>query len=376
MKIGIIVSSPLTVKAFLSDQINALSEKYQVCLILNLKNGDSTSWLNRKVEVVASPIVRNISVLCDLHALLYLFVLFSRRKFEVIHSVTPKAGLLAMLAGRLAGIPVRIHTFTGQVWATQSGISRMLLKSLDKLLATCATHVLVDSQSQKAFLIREKVVTPAKASVLANGSICGVDTTRFRPDLLIRAKVRNSLNIPEDATVFGYVGRIKRDKGVLDLATAFSHLCRANTNAYLLIVGPDEENLKPEIERLCEACIDRIRFVGWTGSPEQYMTCADVFCLPSYREGFGNVIIEAAACEVPSLASRIYGVTDAIVEGVTGVLHEPGNVEDLAREMARAAGNPIWRATMGRNARKRAQEKFAANSVTAAVLEYYRDVLG
>lgn len=376
MRIAIIVSSPSTVKAFLSDQIDALSGSYQVCLVLNLEKGDSIPDLNPKVEVVAAPIVRDISVLRDLHALLFLVALFSRRKLDAIHSVTPKAGLLAMLAGMLARVPVRIHTFTGQVWATRAGLSRMLLKSLDRLLATCATHVLVDSHSQKEFLLRERVVTPQKASVLAEGSISGVDTTRFRPDLLLRKKVRTSLNIPQDATVFLYVGRLKRDKGVLDLAAAFSQLCRENSNAYLLVVGPDEEALRPQIKGRCNSCIGRLRFVDWTRTPEQYMASADVFCLPSYREGFGSVVIEAAACEVPSLASRIYGLKDAVVDGVTGVMHEPGNVEELARGMARAAENPAWRAAMGRDARVRAQEQFAADTVTAALLQYYRDVLG
>jgi glycosyltransferase involved in cell wall biosynthesis len=375
-RIAIIVSSPITAKAFLTEQINALSGSYQVCLVLNLKKGDSIPNLNPKVEVVAAPIVRNISVLRDLHALLFLVALFSRRKFDAVHSVSPKAGLLAMLAGKLARVPVRIHTFTGQVWATRAGFSRMLLKNLDRLLVACATHVLVDSHSQKEFLLRERVVTPGKASVLAEGSISGVDTTRFRPDLLVRKKVRSSLNIPQDATVFVYVGRLKRDKGVLDLAAAFLQLCRANTNAYLLVVGPDEENLRPQIESRCDSCIGRLRFVDWTRTPEQYMASADVLCLPSYREGFGSVVIEAAACEVPSLASRIYGVTDAVVEGVTGVLHEPGNVEDLACGMARVVENPARWAAMGRAARVRAEKQFAADTLTAAVLQYYRNVLG
>jgi len=328
------------------------------------------------IDVLYAPLVRNVSPIKDLACLFILLALFRRRKFDAIHSVTPKAGLLAMLAGRLARIPVRIHTFTGQVWATRAGLSRMLLKNLDRLLVACATHVLVDSHSQKEFLPRERVVTPRKASVLAEGSISGADTTRFRPDLLLRKKVRSSLNITQDATVFVYVGRLKRDKGVLDLAAAFSQLCRANTNAYLLVVGPDEENLRPQIESRCDSCIGRLRFVDWTQTPEQYMASADVLCLPSYREGFGSVVIEAAACEVPSLASRIYGVTDAAVEGVTGVLHEPGNVEDLACGMARAVENPARRAAMGRAARVRAQKQFAADTLTAAVLQYYRNVLG
>jgi len=160
-RICIVVSSPGTVKAFLRDQIDALGRRYQVCLVLNIAKGDSLPDLDAKVEVVAAPIARNISVFRDLRAFLFLVALFSRRRFDAIHSVTPKAGLLAALAGATARIPVRIHTFTGQVWATRSGPARHALQAADKALARLATHVLVDSPSQCDFLLREHDVRPA-----------------------------------------------------------------------------------------------------------------------------------------------------------------------------------------------------------------------
>ena len=375
-KIAIIVSSPGTVKAFLTDQIEALSGRYQVCLILNIAKGDSLPDLNAKVEVVAAPIVRNISLFRDLHALLFLVALFSRKRFYAIHSVTPKAGLLAALAGAIARIPVRIHTFTGQVWATRSGLARHMLKTADKALARMATHVLVDSPSQRDFLVRGRVVSAEKSRVLANGSICGVDRFRFRPDSELRKRIRQREGIAEETVVFLYVGRLKVDKGVLDLAQAFARLGMDYGEAWLLIVGPDEEGLRPRIERICSLVASRLRFVGSVTAPQEYMAAADVLCLPSYREGFGSVIIEAASVGIPAVASNIYGITDAIESNVTGLLHAAGDVADLQSRMKQMMDDQESRKRMGVNARLRAGRSYSKELVTSALLDFYVSVVG
>lgn len=375
-RIAIIVSSPGTVRAFLTDQIATLSGRYQVCVILNRKNGDSLPEFNAEVEVVAAPIVRNISVLRDSHAFLFLVALFSRRRFDAIHSVTPKAGLLAALAGTLARIPVRIHTFTGQVWATRSGLARLILKTADKALARMATHVLVDSPSQRDFLVREGVLSEKKCRVLANGSICGVDTFRFRPDSESRKSIRQRESIPEDGVVFLYVGRLKVDKGVLDLAQAFARLGMDPGEAWLLVVGPDEEGLRPRIQKICSSVANRLRLVGLTTAPQEYMAAADVLCLPSYREGFGSVIIEAASVGIPAVASNIYGITDAIEANVTGLLHAAGDVTDLLSKMKQMMDDQESRARMGANARLRAGHSYSKELVTSALLDFYSSVVG
>jgi len=375
-RIGIIVSSPWTVKWFLMDQIEALSRSYEVCVILNLGKGDALPELNAKVEVIAAPIVRNISVLRDLQAVLLLVALFFRKRFDAVHSVTPKAGLIAAMSGAIAGVPVRVHTFTGQVWVTRTGIARRVLKAVDKALARMTTHVLVDSPSQRDFLLREGVVSEKKSRVLANGSISGVDTIRFRPDAELRKKIRQLEGIPEDGVVFLYVGRLKVDKGVLDLAQAFSRVGEFCGKAWLLIVGPDEEGLRPRIESLCSAVGQRLRFVGYTDAPEEYMTASDVLCLPSYREGFGSVIIEAASVGIPAVASKIYGITDAIEPTATGLLYTAGDVADLQSKMKQMMDDPESRAKMGANARLRARHSFSKELVTSALLDFYGSVVG
>ena len=375
-RVAIIVSSPVTVKAFLTDHIAALSRIYQVSVVANIQGDRNPAQFGPGVSFIDAPIVRDISVTGDLRGLLFLINLFAREKFDAVHSITPKAGLLAALAGAITRTPVRIHTFTGQVWATRHGFARLVLKALDKVTANLTTHVLVDSPSQRDFLVREGVLSEGKSRVLANGSICGVDTARFRPDAEWKKEIRQRHGIPDHAVVFLFVGRLKADKGVLDLAQAFSRLKGNGDEAWLLIVGPDEEGLQPRMESLCHAVASRLRFAGHTDAPQEYMAAADVFCLPSYREGFGSVIIEAASAGIPAIASEIYGITDAIEPGFTGLLHPPGNADALQSRMQQLADDPQLREVLGGQARLRAHRRFAKEQVTAALIEFYTSVVG
>ena len=374
-RICFVVASEITVTAFLLDQIRSLASHHEVCVALNTDNPQFLARLGISAEVVAVPIERRIEPLSDLAALVALCRLFRARRFDLIHSVSPKAGLLAMLGGFIARVPRRLHTFTGQVWATRSGIARQALKWLDRLLVALATHILVDSPSQRAFLVAQGVVTTRKSTVLAQGSISGVDVMRFRPDAAARAAVRHELGIAADAVLFLYLGRLNRDKGMLDLAAAYAQLCIRRGDVWLALIGPDEEHLLPEIETRCGAGRSRLSRIGYTDTPERFMAAADVFCLPSYREGFGTVVIEAAACGVPAIASRIYGVTDAVVDGETGMLHAPGDIGALTAAMAQLAADAQLRHTLGAAARARAIADFPMALLTSALLGYYAKIL-
>jgi glycosyltransferase involved in cell wall biosynthesis len=371
--IAIVAASELTVKAFLPNHLAALAQRYRVCVIVNTANAQLLDKLGIAAELIAAPIARPIAPIADLRALAQLTRLFRRRHFDVVHSFTPKAGLIAMLAGRMAGVPRRLHTFTGQVWANRRGPMRGVLKTADRLIANSATHVLADSRSQRDFLVAQGIVHAGKASVLGRGSISGVDPDRFHPDAAKRGQVRAALGIPEAATVFLYLGRLKRDKGVLDLARAFA-LC-SDSQARLLLVGPDEDGLEQQIRGLAGTSAARVHCVPYTDRPQEYFAAADIFCLPSYREGFGTTIVEAAAAGVPAIGSRIYGITDAIVEGETGLLFEAGNVQQLARSMHTLAGDKTLRGCMGEEAMKRAVRDFSSAIVTAALLQYYEQLL-
>jgi len=374
-RVCIVVAAPLTLKAFMLGHLKALTGIAEVTVVADFTAADAAFAWPAELTRVAIPIARPIAPWADLLALLALLRLFRRQRFDLVHSITPKAGLLAMLAARLAGIPLRLHTFTGQVWVTRAGAMRSLLKGADRLIARLATQVLADSASQRAFLIAEGIVAATKSALLAQGSICGVDTARFRPDAAVRERVRHAHGIPPNAVVFLYLGRINRDKGVLDLARAFAEAGSRHPQAHLLLVGPDEGNLRTELLGAAASCAARLHGAGLTDRPEDYFAAADVFCLPSYREGFGTTIIEAAAAGIPAIGSRIYGITDAIVEGETGLLFAAGEVRQLAQSMSALAGDHGLRQRMGKLARERALRDFSSAKVTAALLEYYASLL-
>lgn len=371
-----IVSSPLTVQAFLMPHLAALSQRCDVTVMANTEDFGFLAPLGPRVRGAYMGIERKISPFRDLVCLVRLFREFRVGTFAVVHSVTPKAGFLAMIAARLACVPVRIHWFTGQVWATRSGASRALLRRLDKLTARLATHLLVDSPSQLGFLVTEAVAPRGKMEVLGCGSICGVDPTRFKPNPAARAETRESLGIQLDAMVLLFVGRCTADKGLTDLAVAFEKLCGERDDVFLVIVGPDEQKVIPAMLQLCPRGKERLRRIDYTNTPEHLMAAADVFCLPSYREGFGAVVIEAAAAGVPSVGSRIYGVTDAIQDGVTGLLHKPGDAQELFEKIYTLTQDDNLRRVMGSNARARAIRDFDQHRVTSALVDYYRGVVG
>jgi len=358
------------------NHLAALAHDYDITVMANAADFEFLVPFGPSVRGVPIGIERKISPLRDLVCLYRLACIFQTRGFKAVHSVTPKAGLLAMTAACLMRVPVRIHWFTGQVWATRSGAMRVLLKGLDRLTAALATHLLVDSPSQVDFLVSQGVAPREKMRVLAQGSICGVDTVRFHPDDSARAEVRAKLGLPQEALVFLFVGRCTFDKGLLDLARAFEALCSERDDVYLVIVGPDEEGVFPAMLRLCPRAADRVRRLDYTDVPERVMAAADVFCLPSYREGFGSVVIEAGAAGIPSIGSRIYGVTDAIQDGITGLLHKPHDALDLLAKMRHMVQDPDLRSTMGSRARARAEQEFAQDVVTAALLNYYECMVG
>jgi len=355
--------------------ISMLASKYHLTLITNGMNVDLSSLLNDNVCVVHVGVERKISLWKDFSALLQLHRIFNREHFDVVHSIMPKSGLLAMLAAFFARVPFRIHTFTGQVWANKTGFLRQVLRFLDKLLAKCATSLLADSSSQRKFLIQESVVDESKISVLGNGSICGVDTKRFKMDSGVRHRLRLELHIPDNAIVYLFLGRLNKDKGIQDLANAFASMAEDVPNAHLLVVGPDEGGMDKDLELILNKCQNRFHRVGFTTRPEDYMACADIFCLPSYREGFGSAVIEAAAAGLPSVASNIYGLVDAIKAGETGILHKPGCVEEIKNGLLTLTNNTEMRKRMSNQAIAYAHDYFSTEVVVNAMRDYYDTML-
>lgn len=362
----------MSVVFFMLPHLKALQANWRLQVLANTQEADLLQKRGLVVPVEFAPVERQIRPWADIKALWCLFKKFRTERPFAVHTLTPKAGLLGMCAAWLARVPVRVHTFTGQVWVTRQGLMRWVLKAADQCIAALATDVLVDSPSQRNFLIQEGVVSAQGSAVLGEGSICGVDTQRFSPNRPARQEVRADLGSTNDALVCLYLGRLNRDKGVLDLAAAFSQVANQHTKAELWVVGPDEDDMFTQMQSVLGTCSQQVRRVGYTNEPERFMQAADLFCLPSYREGFGSSVIEAAACGVPALASRIYGLTDAVVEGQTGWMHEAGNVQDLAAQLDALLEAPTQLQIRGEAARANVERVFEQSLITNAMLAFYK----
>lgn len=373
-KICFVVAVPGTAEAFLRDHIKALREKYDVYLVGNIKSEDEIEMLDL-TGYKHIDIERPISIAKDLKAVFQLASYFKEMKFDVVHSVTPKAGLVNALAGFITRVPIRIHIFTGQVWATKKGVMRWLLKSLDKLIATLNTNILVDGKSQRNFLISERIVDEKKAKVLGYGSISGVNMQRFEPSEGIRINARKELGISDDKVVFVLMGRLSHDKGLYELLPAFDRLASSNKNTFLLMFGSDEENVKSTFCNYKNLGKDNFLYYGVTREPERMLQAGDVFLLPTYREGFGSSVIEAASLGLPTITSDAYGVLDASVPNVTGLQCKVGDVESLFKCMKELAEDADLRKKFGDAGRKRVMEKFAGSVVVKYWKDYYEELL-
>jgi glycosyltransferase involved in cell wall biosynthesis len=371
-KICFVTTIPDFARSFLIHYLIELSKENEVFLISHFDDIKTDMEFFKGVTLVHIQIVRKTSLLADLKAMAKIYLFFRREQFDIVHSGTPKAGLLAMVTARVVGVPLRFHTFTGQVWATKTGIFRWLLKNIDKLIYRCASDVLVDSHSQRDFLIQEGIIEEERSYVLANGSICGVDADRFKPDAERKIAIRDRLHIPVDAFVFFFLGRITKDKGIEELMPAFDRIASEHADAYLLLVGPDDEHMILKMRKQLLFKNGRILYEGFTRTPEIYMSAADVMCLPSHREGFGMVVLEAAAAGIPTIGSRITGVIDAIEDGETGLFHPKGDVGALYECMRHCIVDRNRTRHLGQQARLRTLRDFSSQRLTEEFLKYYK----
>lgn len=372
-KICYVATIPAVVHTFLRGHIQSAAEKYEVTVICNNADVHLLDGINARLMLL--PIERKVSPWRDLLVLIHLVILFRRERFDLVHSIMPKTGLLSMLAAWAAGVPKRIHIFTGQVWATKQGWKRGSLKMFDRLIVLFATHILADSPSQHDYLVSESVLPQDEGIVIGYGSICGVNADQFHPDAQQRDRVRMELNISPEQIIILFLGRLNRDKGILDLAAAFTEVASTRPDVVLVLVGAEEDAPFTDVQEICGTHRERLRRVSFTANPERYMAAADLFCLPSYREGFGQVIIEAAACNVPTVATRIYGVTDAVEDGKTGLLFSAGDVAGLTQSLLKLIDDRYLRQEMGDAARVRALELFPSHKITEGMLAIYTELL-
>lgn len=373
--VAFIATHPQGVKSFLLPHFFVLKKFVNIDLYTNLTLADVLSNDETTYTLNHINIQRYISPINDLIIILKLYQTFKKNKYDVVHTISPKAGLLGIIAAWLAGVPIRIHIFTGQVWANKSGSLRYILKFIDKIIAHLATNILVDSYSQEEFLIDNKILKHNSSEVLGSGSVSGVNLKKFFPNKKNKIQIREIFSTPFKSIVCLYMGRLNEDKGVIDLAKAFKKLAKNNPNYELWFIGPDEEGVYTKVRSILFEFSSQVKRKEFTTNPEYYMQAADFLCLPSYREGFGSVVIEAAACQIPSLVSQIYGLRDSIIDEKSGLTFEAGNVDDLARILERMFENPIFLKKMGRAALANVKSNFSQQILTSEMEKYYQKLL-
>ena len=376
MKIIRTTTVPQSLNGFCKGILKELSEKYEVVGLSS--PGEELDIVGERegVKTIAVPMERHISPIKDFIALLKLIKVFRREKPTMVHSMTPKAGLLCMVAGWLTRVPVRVHTFTGLVWPTSTGLKRKVLMLTDKITCGCATHIIPEGEGVKNDLIAGKI-TKKPLKVLGYGNVKGVDMDKCsrRPEVMkIAEKLRK-----EDCFTFVYVGRVVRDKGINELCSAFERLHNDYPKTRLILVGPYEDALDP-ISEQSRKIIDEnkaIEAVGAKSGDEllAYYAAANCFVMPSYREGFPNTVLEAGAMGLSSIVTDINGSREIIKEGVNGLIVQPRDAGALFQAMQLMLWSTIDRDRMAGNARKMIADRFEQGFVRKCLYDFYDEIL-
>jgi glycosyltransferase involved in cell wall biosynthesis len=364
--IALIAITASTINSFMLRHIEVLSKDYNLLIFCN-----DTSLIRKKIpkNVLLTNInfKRQLNLIFDFVSFLSVFYFLVKYRPHLTISITPKAGLITAISSFIAGVSYRIHYFTGQTWVTKKGFVRFIYKVSDRIIFKLSHHVLMDSSSQKKFLISNNIISHDRSTVLLHGSVGGVNTKKFKYKKTTRNLLRKKLQISKNDFTFLYLGRMNRDKGIIDLIKAFQKI-KNFYNIFLVLVGPiEDEYIKNFIKKN-----KKVIYVGETLNPEKWFSMADILCLPSYREGFGSVVIEAGSCNLPTLGSNIYGITDAIVKNQTGFLHKVGSISDIKKKMLLVIKNRKLLKKYGQRARKRVEKKFEENLISEKFLEFIK----
>lgn len=354
-----LVTHPMTARLLLDGQLRHLSDAgFEVTLVTS-PGADLDGLAEREgVRVETVPMAREISPLADVGTVIRLLRLLRRLRPQVVNAGTPKAGLLGMLAARLLRVPVRVYTLRGLRLETARGFRRRLLVLTERLACSSAHRVVCVSESLRRRAVELGLVAESRAVVLGEGSSNGVDFDRFAAAAADRersAALRRELGLSEEAPVIGFVGRFTRDKGIADLAAAFERIVARRPDARLLLLG-DFEPGDPVPGELAQRLRDdpRVLLPGFVRDAAPYYPLMHVLAFPSYREGFPNAPLEAAAAGVPTVGYRVTGTVDAVIDGGTGRIVPAGDAEALADALAGYLDDPDLREQHGRAARERA----------------------
>jgi glycosyltransferase involved in cell wall biosynthesis len=378
-KIIRITTVALSLDYLLKGQLAFLNTGFEVVAVSGKDSHLKNVALREGVRVVNISMQRAINPIKDLISLWKLYHLFRKEKPQIVHSITPKAGLLSMIAARFSGIPIRIHTFTGLIFPSKTGIMQKILIGTDRLLCTCATHVYPEGEGVKKDLINYKI-TNKPLKILANGNVNGIDTSFFSPSNFSESenvRLKKQLGVNKNDFVFIFVGRLVSDKGINELVTAFDKLCNTkfkNKTPKLLLVGPFESDLDPLHSHSLTTIQQNpnIISVGLQQDVRPYFTISDVLIFPSYREGFPNVVIQAGSMSLPSIVTNINGCNEIIIAGENGWIIPVKDEVAILNAMQNCLMNTIELNNLSKNTRNLIVSRYEQKVVWEALLKEYQ----
>lgn len=378
-KICFISTVPITLNAFVLKTAEYIHNNtdWQISFICNYDK-DFEANLPEYINYIPVKMERGIS-LSAIKVIFKLINIFKQEKFDLIQYSTPNASLYASIAGWLTRIPVRLYCQWGMVFVGFNGFKRKIFKTIEKLVCTLSTYIEPDSKSNLEFSITEKLYSKEKGTVIWNGSACGVNLEKFdfSQKEIYRKEIRKQYQLNNTDFVFGFVGRITRDKGINELFSAFKSLLANNTNARLMLVGSIENEQLLDAELLHWANnSQQVIFTGRTDVVEQYLSAMDVYILPSYREGFGMGVIEAEAMGVPVIVTEIPGPIDAMIKGKTGLAVPKKDVTALQNAMKKMMLDKPFAMECSKQAITHIQNNFEQQSFFEYVLKDRKKLLG
>ncbi len=362
----------------LTGQLKFLNQYYDVIGVSSPGEKAIKAGQSEDVRVVGIEMQRQISIIKDCIALYRLYKFFKKEKPYIVHSITPKAGLLSMIASYLAKVPNRIHTFTGLIFPTREGVFQKLLIKTDQLLCKCATRIYPEGQGVLKDLKKYKI-TKKPLKIIANGNINGIDINYFDTTLYSekeKEELRKELSISSLDLVYVFVGRLVKDKGINELISAFKRITHEYENVKLILVGSYEKELDPVFPETEMEINDNpnIISVGWQNDVRPYFAISDILTFPSYREGFPNVVLQAGAMGVPCIVTDINGSNEIISEGKNGMIIPVKNTDILYNTMQKFIKEPMLKETLAMNARKIICNNYERQFVWDSLLEEYKQL--
>lgn len=334
--------------------------------------------INENIRVIGLNMSRKITPIKDVLSVYYLYKILRKEKPLIVHSHTPKAGIVSMLAAKLANVPIRMHTVAGLPLMEAKGTKRILLNFVEKVTYACATNVYPNSKGLFQFIVNEELASSKKLKVIANGSSNGIDTSYFDSGNILEVQkedLRTKLNIHNTDFVFIFVGRLVGDKGINELIQAFSSI--NDYNVKLVLVGGAESDLDP----LFEETINEIEknpniiSVGFQSDVRPYFAISNCLVFPSYREGFPNVVMQAGAMGLPSIVSDINGCNEIIREGENGTIIPVKNIKAIVEAMQKMSSDKAYYEQLQQNARLKIQSRYEQQVVWDALLTEYKSLL-